>query len=118
VRGVGNPLMVVEIAMRRASASRVGRCSSRIMRVCRSTSVPIAEGWFLHRLGEPRTTPARPLVSAAMTSARADNEVAFPVAWLAAVGGIEWPLMDRQHVLDRTLVALWLIARQRLARSP
>jgi len=26
-----------------------------------------------HRLGEPRTTPARPLVSAAMTSARAQR---------------------------------------------
>ena len=50
---VGNPLMVVEIAMRRVSASRLGRCIRRIMRVCRSTRVPIAERWFLPTMRSP-----------------------------------------------------------------
>ena len=71
-----------------------GSCGS-----CRSTRVPINERWILaddevdppsgpaaavgriewplpdrqDRLGGPRTTPARPLVSAAMTSARANG---------------------------------------------
>ncbi|EPQ45517.1 transposase [Mycobacterium pseudoshottsii JCM 15466] len=29
----------------------------------------------------------------------AEDEVAFPVSWLTAVGGGEWPLVDRQHRL-------------------
>ncbi len=36
----------------------------------------------------------------------ADDEATFPVPWLAAVGGSEWPLMDGQHRLGEPRTAL------------
>src|SRR5262245_46945342 len=43
----------------------------------------------------------------------ADDEVTFPVPRLAAVGGSEWPLMDRQHRLSEP----WATPARALVRA-
>src|SRR6185295_18390697 len=76
IRFEGREPMVVAIAVRRESASRVGRRSRRIRRV-----------WRLDEGADRRALIV------------ADDEVAFPVPRLAAVGGGEWPLVDEQRRL-------------------
>ena len=74
--------MVVAIAMRKESASAGGKMDQ-----------PNQAGLALDE-GSDR----RALVLT-------DDEITFPMPWLAAVTGSEWPLMDRQHRLGEPRTA-------------